>query len=538
MPTSMRRQLRAFCRSNEFPGGFMSFVQRRRFLWVLLLIGMALIVIVANATTLARLQFYQLVEHSSAIARVRCLRADTRMENGEIWTDTVFAVVQHAKGFLPSPIVVRMPGGKFQHLNSHIDGVPEFRPGEEVYVFLTGQPGRQFHIVGWSQGTFRIPQRFPYGHRDRHARLRRSASVRSGDEQVYKIGNESPAYRSVFGKVEHGDSSAGAIVATLSNQDTTGERDTQACDGAAQGARKTKGMRDTVRKLTATTIALFYSLWSVVAAHGYSFNQIVPDVRQPLSASGGSACPIAAHQLAAPGSIVVRWSTAFGTNPQTILTNDQTPAGRLNEIEQVIQQSLGVWTNVAGSSLTPSSLAPLTRVTAANSCGSDGLNSICFDQPDMAFTPGVLAFTRVITADAIGIQVGSGAPSTTVGQILDADIYFNPSDSTVTFATPAALSANPKSYDLESLLAHELGHFLGFSHSAVWSAMMFPFAPTPGTFTGARPTAQKLDAPLADDDRTGLRVLYSDPNDTVYVGSIQGRIVPANPLSLPMTPPG
>lgn len=134
----------------------MSFVQRRQFLWVLLLIGMALIVIVANATTLARLQFYQLVEHSSAIARVRCLRADMRMENGEIWTDTVFAVVQHDKGFLPSPIVVRMPGGKFLHLNSHIDGVPEFRPGEEVYVFLTGQPGKQFHIVGWSQGTFRI----------------------------------------------------------------------------------------------------------------------------------------------------------------------------------------------------------------------------------------------------------------------------------------------------------------------------------------------------------------------------------------------
>ena len=134
----------------------MSYVQRRRFLWVLFVFGLALIAIMANATTLARLQFYQLVQHSSAIARVRCVRVDTRMENGEIWTDTVFDVVQHDKGFLPSPFVVRMPGGKFQHLNSHVDGVPEFSPGEEVYIFLTGQPGRQFHIVGWSQGTFRI----------------------------------------------------------------------------------------------------------------------------------------------------------------------------------------------------------------------------------------------------------------------------------------------------------------------------------------------------------------------------------------------
>jgi hypothetical protein len=68
--------------------------------------------------------------------------------------------------------------------------------------------------------------------------------------------------------------------------------------------------------------------------------------------------------------------------------------------------------------------------------------------------------------------------------------------------------------------------------------MMFPFAPAPGTFTGVRPTTQQPDAPLADDDRTGLRTLYSDPNDTTYVGSIQGHILPANPLSLPTAPPG
>jgi hypothetical protein len=166
------------------------------------------------------------------------------------------------------------------------------------------------------------------------------------------------------------------------------------------------------------------------------------------------------------------------------------------------------------------------------------VNSICFDQADMAFTPGVLAFTRVITTDRIGIQVGSSAISTQVGQILDADIYFNPSDSRTAFATPLALAATPAAYDLESVLIHELGHFAGFSHSAVWSAMMFPFTPAPGTFGGMRPTAQQPDAPLGDDERTGLRVLYPDPADTVHQGSISGRVVPANPLALPAAPPG
>jgi hypothetical protein len=35
-----------------------------------------------------------------------------------------------------------------------------------------------------------------------------------------------------------------------------------------------------------------------------------------------------------------------------------------------------------------------------------------------------------------------------------------------------------------------------------------------------------------------LRILYPDPADTVNVGVISGRILPANPLSLPLSPPG
>jgi hypothetical protein len=166
------------------------------------------------------------------------------------------------------------------------------------------------------------------------------------------------------------------------------------------------------------------------------------------------------------------------------------------------------------------------------------LNSLCFDQADMAFTPGVLAFTRVITADRIGEQLGVSEVSVAPGQILDADIYFNSGDSNITFATPLALAANPKSYDLESILTRELGHLLGFSHSAIWNAMMFPYAHMPGTFSTPRPTAQQPDALLEDDDRTGLHVLYSSLSDPVHIGSVAGRIILANPLSLPASPPG
>lgn len=292
------------------------------------------------------------------------------------------------------------------------------------------------------------------------------------------------------------------------------------------------------KQLSTWALALLCAVALAPGMQAYSFNMIVPDVRQPAAISGGSACPVPSHHLTAAGSIAIQWSTTLNTNPVTVLTQNQTASGRLTEIEQTITQSLGVWTGVTGTLLLPGTFLPLTRTVTQNACGTDGLNSICFDQMDMAFTPGVLAFTRVITADVTGIQIGSGAVSSQLGQILDADIYFSPGDPNSTFATPQALPAYPKAYDLESVLTHELGHFLGFSHSAVWSAMMFPFAPAPGTISGTRPTMQQPDAPLADDDRSGLRVLYPDPADTLHQGSISGRIIPANPLALPAFPPG
>ena len=50
---------------------------------------------------------------------------------------------------------------------------------------------------------------------------------------------------------------------------------------------------------------------------------------------------------------------------------------------------------------------------------------------DMAFTPGVLAFTRVITVDVTGIQIGSSAVASELGQILDSDVYFTPAIQTL-----------------------------------------------------------------------------------------------------------
>ncbi|MGA7917197.1 MAG: matrixin family metalloprotease [Candidatus Acidiferrales bacterium] len=240
-----------------------------------------------------------------------------------------------------------------------------------------------------------------------------------------------------------------------------------------------------------------------------------------------------------------RWSTALPTllSPTILTAAQQNSPAATAEIQQTITNSFAVWAGVTGTTLNstayPGLLAPLGQVSAANSCSDDaednvdGLNTICFNQSSIAFTSGVLAFTRTITANVPGAVVGSSAPAAFAGQILDADTLFR-NDGQATFATPAALSSpqGQGAYDLESLLIHELGHWLGLDHSAVIRAIMFPFAPPPGQFLGDRPIFTVPDAPLADDDRTGIRAQYPDPNDTLNVGAIRGRIVPANPFAL------
>jgi hypothetical protein len=286
----------------------------------------------------------------------------------------------------------------------------------------------------------------------------------------------------------------------------------------------------------ATVVLLVFSALSAPWADAYLMDSTVPQ-------SGG--CPaLDRWNLSVSLPLDRQWSTSLPLAPQTVLTVAAAGSGaQLSEIEQAISDSFGAWSGVTGTTFNstayPGLIAPLARVTTADSCTNDdennidGLNTICFNQSSMVSTSGVLAFTRVITANAPGVSVGSGPPASFAGQILDSDTLFR-NDGQATFATPAELSTTQGqgAYDLESLLTHEIGHWFGFDHSAVWRAIMFPFAPPPGQFLGDRPTPAAPDGPLSDDDRTGIRLLYPDPNDTVNIGAISGRIVPANPFAL------
>jgi len=158
----------------------MSYAERRRFLWTLFLLGAvtALFATVIRGTTLARLSFGELVHQASAIARLRCISTQTLWDRGEIWTETRFEVIEQQKGSLSGIVSVRTVGGSIGSLHSRVDGVPLFRPREEVYLFLWGHEGEPYRVLGWTQGAFRI-----------------NRDARTGQEQVTQDSAAIPVYQ-------------------------------------------------------------------------------------------------------------------------------------------------------------------------------------------------------------------------------------------------------------------------------------------------------------------------------------------------------
>jgi hypothetical protein len=154
----------------------MNSANAKQCLWVLLIITLVLTVLVATSTTLVPMSFADLTQRATAIAHLRCVSVHSAWANGEIWTVSRFDVLEQVKPDAYGPpddesalekavrlgptsggqIAVRQLGGNVGGVHSHVDDVPAFHTGEEVYLFLWRRAGEPYRVLGWTQGTFRI----------------------------------------------------------------------------------------------------------------------------------------------------------------------------------------------------------------------------------------------------------------------------------------------------------------------------------------------------------------------------------------------
>lgn len=117
-----------------------------------------LLAVASNAwpTTFAKMSLEQLTAATPLIVRARCQGSIVSTEKSEIWTITSFEVREVWKGSAPQIVRVRLLGGRTAELTSHVEGVPRFRPGEDMVLFLAPLRRGNYSVTGWAQGTFRI----------------------------------------------------------------------------------------------------------------------------------------------------------------------------------------------------------------------------------------------------------------------------------------------------------------------------------------------------------------------------------------------
>ncbi len=215
----------------------------------------------------------------------------------------------------------------------------------------------------------------------------------------------------------------------------------------------------------------------------------VPQTTRPLDGN----CPIP-DRWNMTQAVNRRWFAFLGPN---VVCSSGTGNACWQAVQATIEASFATWSSVPGtvlnfSALTQDSVLPCDPA-------ADGRNLICLDsQQGAQLGPGILALSTIITARAPGASLG-GRTATFAGEILDADTVFNPAF--FAFATPEALPAQPSAYDLQTILTHELGHWLGLDHSPLWQARMWPEAVLAG----------QAERALSSDDRIGVAALYPAP---------------------------
>lgn len=113
----------------------------------------------AGATTVQKLSMKDLSKNSAAIVRAEVVDSDARYDaDKEIYTYVTLRVLEPVKGSHKDDVItIRQLGGVVDNIASIVPGMPTFKKGEEVVVFLTGNTKAGYPmVVGLQQGKYSV----------------------------------------------------------------------------------------------------------------------------------------------------------------------------------------------------------------------------------------------------------------------------------------------------------------------------------------------------------------------------------------------
>ncbi len=113
----------------------------------------------AGATVFLPADLGDLSRDAFAIVRGRIVAVDSRWttpDRHSVETIVTLAADAWLKRDLGPTIQFRVPGGRLGRYRRIVVGAPAFDPGQQVVVFLGASPPALPHVLGMSQGVFRL----------------------------------------------------------------------------------------------------------------------------------------------------------------------------------------------------------------------------------------------------------------------------------------------------------------------------------------------------------------------------------------------
>jgi hypothetical protein len=215
------------------------------------------------------------------------------------------------------------------------------------------------------------------------------------------------------------------------------------------------------------------------------------------------AHPLAAYVLqtglAADGVTLVnlKWDPSAFPLPWQLNPTEGTNVSGSQSLAAVAQASFQSWLGVSTAKI---SFAQGANTASTVGPGYDGINVVTTNVSSSAWTAlgagtTVLAFTETFwfNVGGAGIVDNLGRAINFPGQIMEADIVFNPG---FTYSTNTTVPSS--SVDFQSVLTHEIGHFLGLDHTNLLSSTMF-WTTTSGV---------SYPRTLSTDEGAGISALY------------------------------